>query len=148
MTLGEGPVQHFTNAAGVQGITGLSPGEQGTKYLLDKQGVIRPTVGELAVGQTALVARLTFGYGHSTYLAENPGDIFVTEIGPEATPGQLMWIGVFADKQTYVIQFSRESALAQGVWLSPLLSARSIFGISQGTVLDDTNFVYTVTKVR
>ena len=72
----------------------------------------------------------------------------MTEIGIDATAGQLQQIGIFGDKQEYVLQFSRESAFAHGVRLSPLYPARSIFGIPQGTVLDDTNFVYTVTKVR
>jgi len=69
-TLGAGPVQHFTNAVGIQGITGL-------------------LLGELAVGQTVSVERLSFGQGSNAYLAANAGDIFVTEIGTDATAGQL-----------------------------------------------------------
>ena len=127
--LGEGPVQHFTNAEGVQGITSISP-------------------SGWQVGQFFRVPKLSFGKGSNTFLAEEAGDIFVTEIGIDATAGQLQQIGVFGDKQEYVLQFSRESAFAHGVRLSPLFPARSIFGIPPGTVLDDTNFVYTVTKVR
>lgn len=146
--LGEGPVQHFTDATGVQGITGLPPGELGTVWLLNKQGIKCLTPGELAVGQTVSVKRLSFGQGSNAYLAASAGDIFVTEIGTDATTGQLQQIGVFGDKQSYVIQFSRESAFAHGVRLSPLFPARRIFGIPQGTVLDDARFAYTVTRVR
>lgn len=136
--LGAGPVQHLTDAAGVQGITGL---------VLDKQRIIRPLLGKLAVGQTVSVERLSFGQGSNTYLAADAGDIFVTEIGPDATAGQLQKIGVFGDKQNYVIQFSRESAFANSVRLSPLFPARSIFGIPAGTILDNADYLYTVTRL-
>jgi hypothetical protein len=127
--LGEGPVQHFTNAEGVQGITGIS-------------------LSDWQVGQSLQVPKLSFGQGVNSFLAEETGEIFVTEIGIDATAGQLQQIGVFGDKQQYVIQFSRESAFAHSVRLSPLFPARSIFGIPQGTVLDDAGFAYTVTRLR
>jgi len=126
---GTGPVQHFTDAAGVQGITGL-------------------ILGELAAGQTVSVERLSFGQGSNTYLAANAGDIFVTEIGPDATAGQLQQIGVFGDKQNYAIQFSRESVFANNVRLSSLFPARSIFGIPAGTILDHADYLYTVTRLQ
>lgn len=144
-TLGAGPIQHFTDAAGVQGITGLILGEY---ILIDKQGIKRLISGELAVGQTVSVERLSFGQGSNTYLATNPGDIFVTEIGPETTAGKLASIGVFGDRQDYVIEFSRESAFAHGVRLDPSFPARSIFGIPQGTIFDDPAYNYTVTRLR
>ncbi len=127
--LGDGPVQHFTNAAGVQGITGLS-------------------ADTLQVGETVEASALSFGQGANTFLAGNAGDIFVTEIGPDATAGQLQQIGVFGDKQNYVIQFSRESAFANNIRLTPLFPARSIYGVSAGTVLDHADYLYTVTRIK
>ena len=129
MTLGEGPIQHFTDADGVQGITGVN-------------------ADALKVGETIEVAALVFGQGSNTFLAGNAGDIFVTEIGPTATAGQLQQIGVFGDKQNYVIQFSRESAFANAVRPTPLFPARSIFGIPAGSVLDHADYLYTVTRLK
>ncbi len=130
-TLGEGPVQHFTDAAGVQGITSL---------VLDED--------KLEIGQTVSVERLSFRAGSNSFLAGEEGDIFVTEIGINATTGQLQQIGVFGDKRNYVIQFSRESAFANNVRLSPLFPARSIFGIPAGTILDHADYLYTVTRLK
>ena len=129
MTLGEGPIQHFTDAGGVQGITGLN-------------------ADALQVGETIEVPALVFGQGSNTFLAGNAGDVFVTEIGPTATAGQLQQIGVFGDKQNYVIQFSRESAFANNARLAPLFPARSIYGISAGTILDHADYLYTVTRLK
>ncbi len=36
-------------------------------------------------------------------LASKPGNIFVTELGPAATPGKLNALGVFRSKQQFVI---------------------------------------------
>ena len=127
--LGEGLVQHFTDAAGVQGITGLD-------------------ANTFEIGHTVVVTRLMFGQGSNTFLAGKTGDIFVTEIGAAATTGQLQQIGVFGDKQNFVIQFSRESAFANNVRLVPLFPARSIYGIPAGTLLDHADYFYTVTRLQ
>ena len=127
--LGEGPIQHFTDAAGAQGITGLN-------------------ANALQVGEIVEAAALVFGQGANTFLAGNAGDIFVTEIGPAATAGQLQQIGVFGNKQNFVIQFSRESAFANNIRLTPLFPARSIYGIPAGTVLDHADYLYTVTRLK
>ena len=127
--LGEGPIQHFTDAAGVQGITGFDP-------------------AGLETGQTVTVASLVFGQGANTFLAGSAGDIFVTELGPAATAGSLQQIGVFGDKQNFVIQFSRESAFANSVRLTPLFPARSIYAIPAGTILEHTDYLYTVTRLQ
>ena len=126
-TLGEGPIQHFTDTAGVQGISGL-----------DAQ--------TLQLGQTVEVAALSFGRGANTFLAGSAGDIFVTEIGASATNGQLQQIGVFGDKQNFVIQFSRESVFADNARLTPLFPARSVYGLPAGTLLDHADYLYTVTR--
>jgi len=128
-TLGEGPVQHFTNAEGVQGITGINP-------------------DDLEIGQTVRVPMLSFGQGSNHFLAGEDGDIFVTEIGPHAASGQLNQIGVFGDKQNYVIQFSRESTFANNSRLNPLFPSRSIFSIAKGTTLGASAYIYTVTRLR
>jgi hypothetical protein len=87
---------HFTDASGVQGITGLNP-------------------GGLAPGQSATVSQLQFGIGQNSYLANAPGDSFVTNLPASATSGQLQQIGVFGARQGFAISFSGEAAAAQGV---------------------------------
>jgi RHS repeat-associated protein len=88
-------LSHFTNADGIRGITGLAP-------------------EELVVGRPVTVQRLTFGRGSNSFLAYAEGDIFATDLGPDATMGQLQSIGVFGDRQNYVIQFSQEAAFSAG----------------------------------
>src|SRR5438270_8541908 len=57
---------HFTNAEGVEGITGVQ-------------------ASSLAPGETATVSQLNFGTGANPYLANAPGDIFVTDL-PATAP--------------------------------------------------------------
>jgi hypothetical protein len=87
---------HFTDGAGLQGITGLDP------------GVLSP-------GQSTTVNTLQFGVGQNSYLANNPGDIFVTSLPPTASPLQLSLIGVYGPQQGFAISFSGAGAAAQGV---------------------------------
>lgn len=126
-TRGEGPIQHFTDAAGVRGITSLE-------------------TNTLQIGQPVEVVALSFGQGANTFLAGSAGDIFVTEAGPFATTGQLQRIGVFGDKQNYVIEFSRESVFRNNARLTPLFPARGIYGLPAGTRLDHADYLYTVTR--
>lgn len=80
---------HFTNAEGIQGITGID-------------------ATSLQVNQQVFVDKLQFNLGVNSFLASEPGQIFVTELGIDATDGQLMNIGVFGNKQNFAIQFSEK----------------------------------------
>ena len=71
----------------------------------------------------------------------------VNDIRLEKLPnGRLALIGVFGDKQNFVIQFSRESVFANNARLTPLFPARSIYGLPAGTLLDHADYLYTVTR--
>jgi hypothetical protein len=85
---------HFTDEAGAVGISGTRP---------------------LAVGESVGVGGLKFGTGNNGFLANRAGDNFVTDLGADATSGQLNQIGVWGSKQQYAIQFSQESAVTSGV---------------------------------
>jgi len=102
---------HFTNADGVAGITGAGP---------------------LKVGESVGVDSLKFGQGGNNFLATNPGDNFVTDLGLDATPGQLQGIGVFGAKQDYAIQFSQEAALNS---VRPVMVRENIFTIQGGCTI-------------
>jgi hypothetical protein len=126
--LGEGRLfSHFTNAEGVTGITGI--------------------VGDsLDIGQQVIVSELRFGQGENDYLAWEPGSIFVTELGIDATEPQLNDIGIFGDKQNWAIQFSEETALvSNGIRVTGVMSSRSIFCIPGNTLLRGT---FLVTRIR
>lgn len=56
--------------------------------------------GPLKVGEKVGVDSLKFGRGSNNFLATNPGDNFVTDLGLGATPGQLQGIGVFGAKDS------------------------------------------------
>lgn len=123
--LGQGRIfSHFTNVEGVTGITGI--------------------VGDkLEVGQQVIVSELRFGQGSNPFLANDPGDIFLTDLGFEATEGKLELIGIFGDKQKFVIQFSEETALLlNNIRVRPLRMSNnilnlggSIYSIPGGTTL-------------
>lgn len=116
--LGQGTIfTHFTNAEGITGITGV----QGSS---------------LSVGQTVTVAELRFGTGSNSFLAARSSDLFVTDLGVNATSGQLNAIGVFSStgKQNFAILFSQESALYNGI--RPTLMRESIFTIPGNTTLN------------
>lgn len=106
---------HFTSAQGVEGITGLDS-------------------GTLTSGQSTTVSQLQFGTGSNTYLAGNPGDIFVTDLPPTASSLQLSQIGVQEANQSFAISFSGEGAAAQGT-LVQSGGLPGIYTIPGGTVL-------------
>ena len=118
---------HFTDANGVKGITGVDP-------------------GSLNVGQTISVNGLSFGQGANSYMAEEPGDIFVTELGTDATARQLAQIGVFDEKQSFVIQFSQEAAIMNDIRTFDTGTGRSIFTIPGDSILSGFDFL--VTRLR
>jgi hypothetical protein len=115
---------HFTDAEGLEGITGL-------------------TAESLTAGQAIQVGELAFGAGQNPYLATQAGAIFVTELGPAATAGQLQQIGVFGAQQQYAIQFSEEVAFTQGARVVGVLVERSIYAMSANSTLVGT---FTVMK--
>ncbi|MFD4319852.1 polymorphic toxin-type HINT domain-containing protein [Streptomyces sp. NPDC058548] len=119
---------HFTDARGVRGIAGVD-------------------VGELSVGQTVTVNRLTFGRGKNDFMTEKPGDNFVTDLGRDATPGQLDRSGVFGERHNYVIQFSQEAAFDHGVRPKMNESYNSSYSFPGGTTFGESHS-YTVTRVR
>jgi hypothetical protein len=89
----------------------------------------------LAVGQTVIVPKLAFGIGQNDFLAPVPGAIFVTDLGPEISSGQLDQMGVFGDKQQFAVQFDEELAFHQGVRVYGVVPSRNIYAIPGGSVL-------------
>lgn len=133
--LGGGRIfSHFTNAEGVTGITGID-------------------ANSLEVGQIVIINELQFGRGSNPFKALKAGDIFLTELGTDATVGQLMEHGIFEDKQKFVIQFSEETALVlNNIRVRPVeifnnifTSGRSIYTIPSGTMLRGD---FLVTRIR
>jgi YD repeat-containing protein len=111
--LGEGTIfTHFTDAQGLTGITGLD-------------GV--------AVGDTAVVNELNFGMGQNTFLANNAGDIFISDVAADASSGTLDGVGVFGGKQAFAIQMSQETLLDNGIRV--VMSRPGIYTIPGGTTL-------------
>jgi RHS repeat-associated protein len=108
---------HFTDAAGLEGITGVS-------------------ASSLSSGQSLTVGQLSFGMGSNPFLASAPGDIFVTDLSATASAGELNGIGVFGARQSFAIQFSQESALLNGA--TPILQRPGIFTIPGGTIMQGT----------
>jgi hypothetical protein len=119
---GSDVISHFTNAEGVEGVTGI--------------------VGNrLSVGQRAIVRELRLGVGSNEFLAGEKGRIFVTKLGDEATVGELHQIGVFGKKKSFVVQFSGEAAFMQGARVIPELAARNIYSIPGNSTLREYDFI-------
>jgi len=114
---------HFTNEAGATGITGTRP---------------------LAVGERQVVNQLQFAKGQNSYII-GEGRIGVTDLGLDATPGQLDRIGVFGPRQQYAVQFSELDAFNSGVRVAGDLPSRNIFSIPGECTITGT---CTVTRVR
>lgn len=120
---------HFTNIDGVTGITGINT------RLLDNLGI----------GESISVNQLSFGTGTNKFMANAVGDNFVTDLGTSSTVRQLEGIGVFGDKQNFVISFSEETAFSQGVKVKGSNPQRGIFTIPANTTLKGK---FTITKTR
>ncbi len=124
--LGKGIIfTHFTDAQGITGITGVQ-------------------AGALIVGQPMSVQKLTFDYGNNSYLAEKLGDLFVTDLGINANARELDSIGVFGDKQNFVIQFSQETAFKQVPSVRPILVRPHIYTFPGGTTLQGSLLIQRV----
>ncbi|MDF5730344.1 MAG: hypothetical protein PUP92_20560 [Rhizonema sp. PD38] len=118
---------HFTDADGIIGITEIDG------Y-------------SLGIGEQVIVTELRFAQGINSFLASEPGRIFVMLLGTDATDSQLMNIGVFGEKQKFVIQFSEETAfILNGIRILGEVPSRSIFSIPGGTNLKGK---FLVTRVR
>jgi RHS repeat-associated protein len=119
--LGGGRIfSHFTDAIGAKGITGIA-------------------AEELAAGQRVLVNELRFGEGANPFQAHAPGDIFVTTLGADAGAFALERIGVFGNRQQFVVQFSEETAFAHGVRVNGAnAGSRGIFSIPGGSIFEGT----------
>jgi hypothetical protein len=78
-------------------------------------------------------------------VATQPGDIFVTDVGPGASQGQLERLGIFGERQNFAIQFSRESAVLQGI--RPMMGREGIFTIPGGSSFGP-DFLYNVMRLR
>jgi hypothetical protein len=110
------------------------------------EGITGISANSLGGGQQKTVNQLRFAKGSNSYLATEPGRIFVTDLGLDATSGQLNQIGVFGDKQNFVIQFSEEEAfILNGVRVTGELPDRGIFTIPGGITLKG-NFL--VARIR
>ena len=125
---GEGTTfYHYTSAEGVRGITGIDP-------------------GSLAVGETSIVNELRFGTGQSPFLAREPGDIFVTDMGPNPSDLQFAQLGISTENRRFCIAFNQEAALRQGIRPDPI-EGRPIYTIPSNSYLGP-GFDYTVTRLR
>ncbi|MEL6439340.1 MAG: hypothetical protein AAFQ80_08825 [Cyanobacteria bacterium J06621_8] len=92
------------------------------------------------------VNQLQFGLGVNTFLSSQSNQIFVTELGVNATDGQLMQIGIFEDKKNFVIQFSeKEAFLNNQVRVTGQVPSRSIYTIPGGTTLIGK---FLITRIR
>jgi RHS repeat-associated protein len=107
---------HFTSTSGATGITGLA-------------------AGFVSPGATVPVEILTFAFGENDFNAPFPGAIFVTDLPVNASPGQLMLIGIFGDKQQFGIEFDEETAFHQGIRPYPIDVTRGIYALHPFTVL-------------
>lgn len=113
---------HFTNLQGTSGITGVNP----------------KALQNLKPGESITVDELNFGKGTNTFMANSANDIFVTDLPVTSGSGQLNNIGVFGDKQGFVISFSEAAAFGQGVRVRGANSVRGIFTIPGGSRLQGT----------
>jgi hypothetical protein len=85
------------------------------------------------------------GQGSTDFLATQPGDIFVTDVGPGASAGQLERLGIFGARQNFAIQFSQESAILQGI--RPVMVREGIYTIPGGSSFGP-DFLYNVLRLR
>jgi hypothetical protein len=112
-------------------------------------GVLRITgvdPDELRIGQSVTVHNLQFRQGVADHLASEPGDIFVTDLGPAISVRELQQIGVFGnDKQSYAIQFTQESADLQSI--RQTMVREHIFTIPGGSSFG-SDYAYKVMRLR
>lgn len=91
------------------------------------------------------VSELTFAKGLNTFLASDPGRIFVTDLSPASSPRELAAIGVFGAKQTYAIKFSERAAFESDARVLGEMPGRGIYSIPGGSTISGP---CTVTRLR
>ncbi len=109
-------INHFTDAVGLRGIV----------------GVVART---LHPRQSIAVPEARFASGTADFLVNAPGDIFVTDLSIDASPGQLALRGIFGAKQHYVISMGEGALVAQGIRLVWTMPGRGIGVIPGGTIV-------------
>lgn len=87
------------------------------------------------VGERVAVNELHFGVGKNPYLASEPGRIFVTDLGADATSAQLAQIGVFGAKQKFAVQFFERDAFNSGARVTGEIPSRNIYSIPGGCTI-------------
>ena len=112
----------------MRGITGIDP-------------------GSLAVGETRIVNELRFGTGQSPFLAREPGDIFVTDMGPNPSDLQFAQLGISTENRRFCIAFSQEAADMHEIPIRQSIPGRPIYTIPGGSYFGP-GFDYTVTRLR
>jgi RHS repeat-associated protein len=118
--LGDGTIfAHFTDFSGMQGITGLDG---------------------LAPGQVATAENLTFNYGTNPFNAYYEGGQFVTDMGYDASSGSLDSIGVYGDRQQFVILMSQETLFLQG--FRAVMMDDGIWSIPGGFTINGVFYVF------
>jgi hypothetical protein len=110
---GEGRIfNHFTDIDGASGITGID------KNVLET----------MEIGEGIVINEIKFGKGQNPFLSEGnvAGDIFVTDMPANISEGKLNQIGVFGDKQNWVISFSESDAFFQNAKVNGVKPERGI----------------------
>lgn len=110
-------INHFTDATGLRGIVGV-------------------TARALYPGQSIVVPQARFGMGAATFLANAPGDIFITDLPVDASALQLALIGIFGAKQDYVISMGEGELVAQDIVITWTAPARGIGAIPGGVTVE------------
>jgi hypothetical protein len=106
-------INHFTDESGITGIIG-------------------DAVRTLEAGRAITVMEARFATGSADFLANAPGDIFVTDLPNNASSLQLALIGVFGAKQEYAISMGEGQLVAQGIAITWTAPARGIGVIPGG----------------
>lgn len=101
---------HFTDTAGVEGITGLED-------------------QDLMVGTIVEVDRIYFGFGENGYMTDKAGRIFLTEHGFSVSSIRLSLIGIAIPKQKFGIRFSAQTLHENGIEYVCEWAERSIYTI-------------------
>lgn len=99
----------------------------------------------MKVGEAYQINELNFGSGRNMFRAENPGDIFVTDLPSTSSAGKLNQIGVFGEKQNFAISFSEETAFNQNIRVKGAVPERGIYTIPENTTLKGT---FIIQKLR
>jgi hypothetical protein len=114
-------ISHYTDINGASGITNID------KKVLE----------QVDVGEGIVIQELKFGEGKTSFLTSQnkPGEIFVTDLAFPLSSGKLNQIGVFGEKQNWVLLFSEEDAFLQNARIIPQIADRGIYSIPSNSNL-------------